>query len=585
MSEASDKQERTEKRTNESAPAPAAKKHAPVRSALDHLPSAQMYSRSYMHRSNVTHTCVTRTNFVLTMSCDGHVKFWKKRDSGIEFVKDFCAHLSGIGAYAVSQDGQLFATCSKDPNDTTIKIFDVVSFDMIAIITAESTPSALCWARDPVDQSMCVVVADSQRPVVRTYGAYAGAEPRRTIETVHKQPVVLMAYSPVLECIVSADRGGMLEYWTLDSPLHMPPTTSFTLKSQTDLYEFKKGKSVPNSLEFSPDFSLFACTASDASIRVFRASTGKLYRKYDESVSACNAMQSNDERFKLDSMEFGRRLVTEAELLKTPGHANAVFDSSGQYVLFASLFGIKIVNLSSNKVVRVLGKPEPHRFTSIALSQDSNGPILFCTGVKRNRFYMFTNEEPDHTGQGSDRDVFNERPTREEASLAVRSSTQKVTAHNAVLHTTLGDIRVVLFPDHAPKAVENFVSLSRNGYYNGVIFHRVIKGFMVQTGDPLGDGTGGESVWGRMFEDEFTPVLRHDRPYTLSMANAGPATNGSQFFITTVDKAPWLDDKHTVFGRVEKGMDVVQQIEQAKTDKQDKPVDDISILNITTTSQ
>ncbi|KAJ2590550.1 Peptidyl-prolyl cis-trans isomerase cyp15 [Coemansia sp. RSA 1797] len=580
MSEASDKQERTaEKRTSESSPTPAAKKHAPIRSALDHLPSAQMYSRSYMHRAPVTHTCVTRTNFVLTMSTDGHVKFWKKRESGIEFVKDFCAHLSGIGSYAVSQDGQLFATCSNDPNDTTIKIFDVVSFDMIAIITAESTPSALCWARDSVDQSMCVVVADSKRPVVRTYGAYAGAEPRRVIETVHKQPVVLMAYSPVLECIVSADRGGMVEYWTLDNPLVVPQTTLFTLKSQTDLYEFKKSKCVPNSLVFSADFSLFACTASDASIRVFRASTGKLYRKYDESVSACNAMQLNDGRFKLDNMEFGRRLVVEAELLKSPGHSNAVFDATGQYVLFASLFGIKIVDLATNKVVRVLGKPEPHRFMSLALSQDSNDPILFCTGVKKNRFYMFTNEEPDHSGQGNDRDVFNERPTREEASLAVRPSAP-VSAQSAVLHTTLGDIRVVLFPQYAPKAVENFVALARNKYYNGVIFHRVIKGFMVQTGDPLGDGTGGESIWGRMFEDEFTPMLRHDQPYTLSMANAGPATNGSQFFITTVDNAPWLDDKHTVFGRVEKGTDVVQLIERTKTDKQDKPVDDISILNI-----
>ncbi|KAJ2311553.1 cytochrome P450 monooxygenase 71, partial [Coemansia sp. RSA 2705] len=126
----------------------------------------------------------------------------------------------------------------------------------------------------------------------------------------------------------------------------------------------------------------------------------------------------------------------------------------------------------------------------------------------------------------------------------------------------------------------NFAALARNGYYNDVIFHRVIKGFMVQTGDPLGDGTGGESIWGRAFADEFTPQLRHDRPFTLSMANAGPNTNGSQFFITTVESAPWLDDKHTVFGRVTVGADIVRQIEQTKTDKQDKPLEDISILNI-----
>ncbi|KAJ2841149.1 Peptidyl-prolyl cis-trans isomerase cyp15, partial [Coemansia erecta] len=170
-------------------------------------------------------------------------------------------------------------------------------------------------------------------------------------------------------------------------------------------------------------------------------------------------------------------------------------------------------------------------------------------------------------------------PTREEASLAVASKKKKI-ARSAVLRTTLGDIHLSLFPELAPKAVESFAVHSQNGYYNGVIFHRVIKRFMIQTGDPLGDGTGGESIWKMPFEDEFTPKLRHDRPYTLSMANAGPGTNGSQFFITTVDSAPWLDDKHTIFGRVKAGADVVHAIESAKTDKNDKPFDDISIMNI-----
>ena len=114
----------------------------------------------------------------------------------------------------------------------------------------------------------------------------------------------------------------------------------------------------------------------------------------------------------------------------------------------------------------------------------------------------------------------------------------------------------------SPKTVENFATHATNGYYDGVIFHRVIKGFMVQTGDPLGDGTGGTSIWGHEFEDEFHRSLRHDRPFTVSMANAGPNTNGSQFFITTAPTT-WLDNKHTVFGRVVQGMDVVQGIEKA----------------------
>lgn len=111
--------------------------------------------------------------------------------------------------------------------------------------------------------------------------------------------------------------------------------------------------------------------------------------------------------------------------------------------------------------------------------------------------------------------------------------TQKIYA-NAVLHTTMGDIHMKLFGKECPKTVENFCVHSRNGYYNGHIFHRVIKGFMIQTGDPTGTGTGGQSIWTEDFADEFHSNLRHDRPYTVSMANAGPNTNGSQFFVTTL---------------------------------------------------
>ena len=107
------------------------------------------------------------------------------------------------------------------------------------------------------------------------------------------------------------------------------------------------------------------------------------------------------------------------------------------------------------------------------------------------------------------------------------------------LHTSLGDITIQLYLNECPKTCENFVTHCRDGYFNGLLFHRVIKGFMIQTGDPLGDGTGGESIWGNEFEDEFHPTLKHDRPYTVSMANAGPNTNGSQFFVTLVRREPF----------------------------------------------
>jgi peptidyl-prolyl cis-trans isomerase B (cyclophilin B) len=173
------------------------------------------------------------------------------------------------------------------------------------------------------------------------------------------------------------------------------------------------------------------------------------------------------------------------------------------------------------------------------------------------------------------------------------------------MHTNKGIIKIKLFPEQAPKTVENFISHSEKGYYDGLIFHRVIKGFMIQGGDPTGTGMGGESIYGETFEDEFSKQLFNLRG-ALSMANAGPNTNGSQFFIVqsnTLDDSmktqlsqagyakevvdayakggtPWLDGRHTVFGQVIEGMDVVDAIANSKVGKNDKPVEDVIIEKV-----
>ncbi len=178
----------------------------------------------------------------------------------------------------------------------------------------------------------------------------------------------------------------------------------------------------------------------------------------------------------------------------------------------------------------------------------------------------------------------------------------------AVIKTNKGDIKVRLFPEYAPKATQNFTTHAKNGYYNGIIFHRVIKDFMIQGGDPTGTGMGGESIWGKSFEDEFTPEL-HNLYGALSMANAGPCTNGSQFFIVHASSAPesmieqmadladsypadcveayksvggtpWLDYHHTVFGQVYDGMETVDAIANSKIDGRDKPLDEVKIEGI-----
>ena len=176
-----------------------------------------------------------------------------------------------------------------------------------------------------------------------------------------------------------------------------------------------------------------------------------------------------------------------------------------------------------------------------------------------------------------------------------------------IMKTNKGDITIRLFPDMAPKTVENFLGLAESGYYDGIIFHRVIDNFMIQGGDPTGTGMGGSSIWGDSFEDEFSMNL-FNLNGALSMANAGPNTNGSQFFIVTAKEVPmtmlaqleaggwpkeivkacaanggtpWLDQKHTVFGQVEAGMDTVYAIEGVKKGAQDKPVEDVVIESIT----
>ena len=160
------------------------------------------------------------------------------------------------------------------------------------------------------------------------------------------------------------------------------------------------------------------------------------------------------------------------------------------------------------------------------------------------------------------------------AGIGVASAAERAVA---AFDTSMGAFRVELFTDLAPVTTKNFIDLSKKGFYDGVIFHRVIDGFMLQGGDPTGSGRGGP---GYVIPDEFGPGLKHDKPGILSMANAGPNTGGSQFFITLVP-TPWLDGKHAIFGNVIEGMDVVRAIGGTQTDHADRPVVDVIIKSIT----
>lgn len=162
-------------------------------------------------------------------------------------------------------------------------------------------------------------------------------------------------------------------------------------------------------------------------------------------------------------------------------------------------------------------------------------------------------------------------------TLHAQMETEPVKNTIVVFETNLGTIELTLMPDIAPKTCENFLGLIQKKYYDGVPFHRIIKNFMVQCGDPTGTGAGGESIWGKPFADECSSTVKFDKPGLLAMANRGPNTNGSQFFITTVP-TPWLNMRHTIFGQVTKGYEIVKKIEESKTDTRDKPLESIQIV-------
>ncbi|XP_071507877.1 peptidylprolyl isomerase domain and WD repeat-containing protein 1-like [Diadema antillarum] len=570
---------------------------------LANMPSAELYEKSFMHRDVITHVAATKTEFIITASCDGHVKFWKKQEGGIEFVKHFRAHLGKVQDLSVSSDGAYLCTIS---DDKSAKIFDVTNFDMINMMKLSFVPGRCEWTYRAGDAIPALAISEAETGKIHIFDGKGTSEPMHTLEKQHGAPVIIIKYNPIFEVALSVDKQGILEYWMGPKKDYIfPPMVNFRYKTDTDLYEFVKCKTVPTCLSISPNGKLIATIAKDRKIRIFRFLTGKLTKVLDESLQTFTELHQM--RQQLPDMEFGRRMAVERDLQKTDAFAlaNIIFDESGYFVLYATMLGIKILNLHTNRISRIIGKQENVRFLHLSLYQGKpsgskaamtiemkasenpslqateSDPTLVCSAFKKNRFYLFSRREPDDVKSNeAERDVFNEKPSKEEQMAATQGSSSQRLSGAAILHTTMGDVHVKLFVNECPKTIENFCVHSRNGYYNGHIFHRVIKQFMIQTGDPLGNGTGGESIWGGEFEDEFHQKLRHDRPYTLSMANAGPNTNGSQFFITVVP-CPWLDNKHTVFGRVIKGMETVQKISEVKVNpKTDKPLDDIRIVSI-----
>ena len=468
---------------------------------VDALPRGSRYSKSLMHKEQVASVTVAPppSDFVITTSIDGIVKFWKKIAHGIEFAKEYRAHIGRVQSQSLSADGASFATTGNE-EDKTLKIFDVITFDLLSIIDLEGAATSICWVHK---RGSAPTLAVGIGKAIRIYdGRGENQAPFHVLDSIHRSPIVTMAYNAAFDCVVSADESGMVEYWRPRDNFDKPDSV-FKMKSSTNLFDFKKAKSVPSNISLSPSGHQFVTWSfPDRMVRIFDFASGKLYRSYDESLTTITDMQQAGTAMqKLEEVEFGRRMATERELdnpVVRP-KVNVVFDESGHFILYGSLHGIKVVNTLTNRVVKAYGKEEPFRAINVSLYQgapqrkgvvtvsmaastnpllqeaEEQDPMLFCTGFGKVRFYMFTNEEEISK---SGRDVQNEKPRiiggKEKEVKHTESGT------SAVLHTTYGDIHIRLFPGAAPKAVENFVTHAKNGYYNNTIFHRVVPKFMIQ---------------------------------------------------------------------------------------------------------
>ncbi|KAI8471687.1 MAG: putative cyclophilin (cyp-15) [Monoraphidium minutum] len=433
---------------------------------LDALPSAQMYEISYMHRDTVTEAVVTSSDFVITGSVDGHLKFWKKQEGGIEFVKHYRAHLGSVDGLAASDDGSLCASVSRDG---TAKVFDVLTFDMIAMMKLPYVPGVVEWLIKKGDARSKLAISDLNSPTIHIYDARSGSDEPVASVSSHAAPVTAMRYCAATDVVVSTDQKGFIEYWSASTYKLPPAAVSFSLKMDTDLFALAQAKTHGRSLDVSRDGSQFAMFCADGRVRVWRLRTGKLRRSYDESLEASHELQkSGPEALQLEDIDFGRRYALEKEMRAQGDNVPApsvLFDETGNFVIYPTMLGIKVVNLVSNAVSRVLGKVEnTERFLKLALYQGvpkkvkarahaaeiklpERDPTLLALAYRKQRFYLFTRREPaDAEDAAAGRDVFNEKPNTEEM-MAVDGGGPAASSlpRGVVLHTTKARGRALSF--------------------------------------------------------------------------------------------------------------------------------------------
>ncbi|RLV94760.1 Peptidyl-prolyl cis-trans isomerase CYP71 [Spathaspora sp. JA1] len=503
------------------------------------------YTHSYTNDSQIT-SLVTNPNnsVIITGLADGRIKFWKRDEakgkdvSTLKCIKQFVAHPGhSVSQLLVNRDNSKLATFAKD--DKHIKLFDLTTLDMIQGISIDFVPNVSnCNTWFTFDAVDSLLIGDQENDTKYWMIIPEEQEQDQVVDVSNlfriKRPIRCIIYNHNHECFISCDDKGLIEYWTPKS-LSLPEGIDFKVKSQTDLFKLIKMKIIPNKILLNESYFI---VQSEQYIHQFNFKSGKIIRTIKEEHIANACLAGNTLLYSTKDKIICYDLQTHDIIAKY---------GKEKYNLIASFSETETRLLSSEMIT----SKNPLINSQLKKQQ----PIILAT--LSDKLFVFDSTKPiENTFKNS-----------------------KVT-----LHTTLGDIKIELFDKLAPKTVENFIKLCNKKYYNNIIFHRVIKHFMIQTGDPNGDGTGGESCWGGHFPDEINNQLNHKNPFMVSMANAGPNTNGSQFFITT-EEASFLDNKHTIFGKIISGIDVVKQIENVETDENDKPIEQIAIISTTTIVQ
>ena len=507
------------------------------------LPIILKHSSIITNESVIT-SLATLESYVVTGSIDGTIKFnaiKKDNSDSVECVKTYnAAHLNKPIKQLLFNGIKL---ASLAENDKHINIFDLNTLDMIQTIELPFIPNVFtsCSNSWYTDDKLIVSSKDNE-----LYCVHLDEDKEDKafvkIKNLHKFPIVSICFNPKYKCFISADEKGLIEIWDPQT-YEIPESVEFKMKSLTQLFYLRKNKLTIDHMVLSLDGEMFAC-GYDKGIKVFSLKTGKILHSVDS------------DRIPKSTIFFTKNLILYStqkgiEVLDLTQEETEIIGSDEElgFIYFGILHNSHTGIITSEMITSN---------NAIINSKLNHRPILIASTLISNEVYIFGDSQSTTINQ----------PVKKQAHYT------KVT-----LHTSRGDIKIELYPKLTPRTVENFITLCKRSYYNNVIFHRVIPEFMIQTGDPKGDGTGGESCWGGYFKDEFTKELSHDK-YMVSMANAGPNTNGSQFFITTED-VPFLDNKHTVFGKVISGTDVVKSIEDVETDEDDKPLDRIVILSTT----